>query len=169
DSDMFLVQPFSIKDFLGGYEMAGIPQGYSKNKIEIQYLWIGISFLDMARLPEKELINFNCGLIEGVPVDAGGYTYHYIQKHPELRLRLFGALHSDNIFCSACRLSPPLSNHNRDFYPQGLDDEQINLLRSGSFNVEFICNGAFFHYRGGTNWDHQTNAFHEKKTHLFNE
>jgi hypothetical protein len=157
DSDMFLVKPFSIEDYLADYEIAGVQQSYSHNGTVVEYLWIGIAFLDMAKLPKKNEINFNCGRIEGVPVDAGGYTYYYLQSHPELKLRPFGSLHSDNI-PSHC-----------DAKDVELEDKQLAFVRAGLLNVEFLLNGTFFHYRGGTNWDNQTRAYHEKKTSLFNE
>jgi len=157
DSDMFLVKPFSIEDYLSGYEIGGVPQSYSKNGISIEYLWIGIAFLDMGKLPDKEKINFNCGRIKGVPVDAGGHTYDYLQSHPELNIRLFYARYFGNV--------------SFDFKTDdlGLEDREIALLQSGMVNVEFFLNGTFFHYRSGTNWDYQTSAYHENKTRIFNE
>lgn len=171
DSDIFLVRPFSIKEFLKGYDLGGVLQGYSRNGIEIPYLWIGIAFLDMERLPDKEQINFNCGKIKGVPVDAGGYTYHYLRKHPELKIKYFSAFHSATPSCSACKSIQehyPCSHNRETFLRSGLDENQVNFLQAGLENVEFFIQGTFFHYRGGTNWDHKTRKFHENKTRLFN-
>lgn len=172
DSDMFLVKPFSIEQFLNGYDIAGVPQAYSKDGIKIEYLWIGIAFLNMAKLPEKELINFNCGKIHGVNVDAGGYTYYYLHKYPALKINLFSALHSTSLSCPACRSIRdhyPCNHNRKEFQASGLNDQQIDFLHAGLENVEFFINGTFFHYRSGSNWDHRTKEFHETKTRLFND
>ncbi len=172
DSDMFLVQPFSIKEFIDGYDIAGIPQGNLSNGLKISYLWIGIAFLNMENLPEKRMINFNCGKINGVNVDAGGYTYHYLFKHPELKVKYLSNCLSSSLSCAECRSITEhyQCQHNLETLQKyGLDDAQIDALHSGLENVEFVINGAFFHYRSGTNWDRQTKRYHENKTLLFDE
>lgn len=164
DSDMFLVKEFSIVDFLNGYQIAGVPQG-------IGYLWIGIAFLDMKNLPEKTSINFNCGKINTIPVDAGGYTYFYLKNHPEVSVRYFAPTHSSNLSCLEClRIDEnyPCSHNTALLKKIGMDDYQIYFIQSGLQNVEFFIQGSFFHYRGGSNWDRRTQAFHENKTNLFN-
>ncbi len=166
DSDMFLVKDFSIKKYLNEYQIAGVPQGK-----EVQYLWIGIAFLNMSILPEKTTINFNCGKIKGVPVDAGGYTHHYLKSHPECKVRHFAPLHTPSLSCSECLKIHEYHacTHNRDLLERsGFDENQITALHSGLQNVEFFINGTFLHYRSGTNWDHKSAAYHELKTSLFN-
>jgi hypothetical protein len=173
DSDMFLIKPFSIEDFLNGYDMAGVAQSSSKNERAVSYLWIGIAFLNMEKLPEKKLINFNCGQIEEIPVDAGGYMHYYLQKYPELKIKYFGPFYPPDLYCPACRNAKStqlVCNHNgEELRRYGLGNDLINALHSGLENIEFFIHGAFFHYRGGTNWDHQTKEYHERKTRLFNE
>ena len=170
DSDLFLVKDFSIESFLDGYAIAGVPQVHLQNGIEIPYLWIGIAFLDMRKLPERNLINFNCGKIKGVAVDAGGYTYHYLTRHPEIKPKLFSMLHSSNFQCSECKKKGEqfCCTHNRKLLEElNFDENQIDLLLSGLQNVEFALDGTLLHYRGGSNWDHQSQGFHNKKTQLF--
>ncbi|MBP9842005.1 MAG: hypothetical protein KBC64_06235 [Simkaniaceae bacterium] len=171
DSDMFLVKEFSIKQFLEGYEIGGVPQAYENRGIRIPYIWIGIAFLDMSKLPDRQSINFNCGKIQGVPVDAGGYTYYYLSQHPEIQVRYFPSFHSSNFSCPEClkrRENYPCP-HNRNLLREiGLSERQIDFVHSGLENVEFFIEGTFFHYRSGTNWDKKTQAFHDNKTRIFN-
>lgn len=44
DSDVFLINPFSITDFMQDCSLAGRLQVKNKNNISINYLWIGIFF-----------------------------------------------------------------------------------------------------------------------------
>ena len=170
DSDMFLTKPFSAKKLLKDTPIAGVPQSYQNNGIAISYLWIGLAFLDMTRLPNKESLNFNCGRIRGVPVDAGGYTYYYLQNHPEIKPTYFSMLHDSNLRCSNCQQnnqSTPCTHNLEKLLELGLDNDQISLLQNGFQNFEFGLNLTFLHYRGGSNWDHRSREFHETKTRLF--
>ncbi len=171
DSDMFLVRPFSIQNYLDGYALGGVPQSKDGQHAHIHYLWIGLAFLDMRNLPEKELINFNCGRIDEVGVDAGGYTHYYLQKYPYTKIREFFSFHTSTVTCAKCirNNNQNLCKHNgADFQRYGLDDQLIKELQSGLGNVEFFIDGVFFHYRGGSNWDRKKDEYHKKKTASFN-
>lgn len=54
DSDMFLTHPFSVKEFMTGYDIAAVPQ--SRNN-DVHYLWNGLVFMDMRTLPNKRTLN----------------------------------------------------------------------------------------------------------------
>jgi len=159
DSDLFLVKPFSFKKYLKGYQIAGLHQHGVKDGVQIPYLWIGIVFMDMASLKEKETLNFNCGKIADVPVDAGGFTHYYLKKHPDLKIKYFDQVHSSYIDSQNI---PSLQQH-------GFDANQIAMLQAGLHDVEFFIQASWFHYRSGTNWNCQSQEYHDIKSRLMND
>lgn len=169
DADLFLVKPFSFKKYLDGFQLAGVPQSRKSENFRADYLWIGIAFLDMRTLVDKEEINFNCGEVHGIPVDAGGYTHHYLEKHPQVALRLFGPSQSENLVCAACKGHEGVCTHNTQMLQEsGYDPFQIAFLQEANQGVEFFINGTFFHYRSGSNWNRKSQEYHDKKTESFN-
>ncbi len=135
DSDMFLIRDFSIHQYLHRYDLAGLEQ----ERAGIIYLWIGLAFLDMRSMPNSNTIDFNCGKIGTVPVDAGGQTAHYLRNnHAKLRLFEDGFIHNFHYVLNRTNHVP-------------LDDRNI-----------------FFHYYAGTNWTNYAQIYHTEKTKLVN-
>lgn len=148
DSDMFLVKEFCVQEFLDGFDIAGVPQ----SREHIKYIWNGLVFFNMQTLPDKKTINFNCGKVDGIGVDVGGQTYRYFKNHPEVMVQLIDNQH-----------------YPAHFMLSETTDENIKFLFSHDCNnFEFLLKNAFFHYRGGGNWDNQSNEYHEKKTAVLN-
>ncbi len=81
--DLFLTGPFSIVDYLKGFDAAGIPQ----RKGPISYLAADLFFFNLDTLPGKDEISFLDALIDGIPVEAGGGLHYWLHNHPDLRLR----------------------------------------------------------------------------------
>lgn len=148
DSDMFLVKEFSIREFMHGFDLAGVPQ--SRNST-VHYIWNGLVFLNMSTLPDKQLINFNCGRVNDIPVDVGGQLHHYLSSHPLLRIQ----------YIDQWYLRYPLSMVTLQEHK--LNQATIDFILSEPSNVEFILNKTFLHYRGGTNWDAQSVTYHNRK------
>lgn len=174
DSDLFLIKEFSFKDYLQGYGLAGLAQCRSNDTITLPYLWIGLAFLDFEKMPNKTSLNFNCGLIENIFVDAGGHTYYYLKNNPDVPVRYFGVRHIDSSTpCSMCGLMSCLHAHyfqeDSELQNMGFDQNQITLMRKGFSNAEFLADRTFLHYRSGTNWDRRSVEFHQKKSVLLNE
>jgi hypothetical protein len=172
DSDLFLVRDFSIKHFMETYAIAGLPQSKENNGKHIEYLWIGLAFMDMRKLPNKETLSFNCGIIDGVPVDAGGFSHCYLRDHPETRVRhILSGIRSPFEWCDVCRSAKitPCLHNTQALITSGCDEDQIEFIHSGPANCEFMEESIFFHYRGGTNWDHQSRKFHDDKTAILNK
>lgn len=172
DSDMFLVKKFSVRDFLKGYDLGGRLLGRGSRVAcgDILYLWHGLAFLDMRALPNKRSLNFNCGRVENLPIDAGGHSYYYLKSHPTIRAQYINYYFSDELRCNACKQEQLfLCNHNYDDLKMiGFDEYQIQLMQSIHNNpqsgIEFFHNNTFLHYRCGSNWDNQTPGFHRQKT-----
>lgn len=148
DSDMFLIKEFCIQDFLDGFDIAAVPQA----RQHVEYIWNGLVLFNMQTLPDKKMINFNCGKVDGIGVDVGGQTYHYFKDHPEVMKKLIDNQH-----------------YPVDFIVSESTNENVKFLFShGCHNFEFLLKNSFFHYRGGGNWNNESKEYHEKKTIVLN-
>lgn len=193
DSDMFLVKHFSIVNLMKNYDIAGWGQ-FRLN--EIYYLFPGLVFLDMHRLPNKETMNWAGGNINGLAVDTGGQIHHYLKYNPNVRLYKMDSI----IFCANATVAEiaswaPLventvwvravennewindvgnSNQNigciytsEDLKNYGLDNYAIKFTESGfPGSCQFLLDCNFFHYRAAS-WDFSID--HSKKTTLVSQ
>lgn len=139
DSDMFLLRPYSFIEILGDNDIAAI---INKRK-HIWYPWNGLSIFS-GELPDKNTMNFREGCIDGVKVDVSGNIHHYLKQHKELNVK---ELYDGGFICSR--------NKNRNLLPPEILD-----LYSDSYLSQFF-EQAFFHFRGGSNWNNQ-DAFQQK-------
>ena len=150
DSDLFLIHDFSIEEYMNGYDIAA----WAQDRGKVQYIWNGIVFLDMRRLPNKRTLNFNCGTVEDETVDVGGYTYYYFQQNPTVAYKMMNGLY--------------MKRRAYKSLPSNLDSSVKKFLRRKPDNIEFFIDFAFLHYRSGANWNKKSSKYHEKKTKLFN-
>lgn len=151
DSDMFLIRETSIEKILEAHDLCGLIQ----SRKHITYLWIGLVFLRMPALPDKRSIDFNCGLIDGVGVDAGGQTYHYLQQQSRVKL-LWGNINY-------------LEGAREHFASLPGDDPLKKFLNCNPDRIEFLMDYRFVHYGAGTNWDYKSTRYHDAKTRAFHE
>ncbi len=155
DSDMFLVKDFDPRSYMHNYDLAGVSQSRPKN---VHYVWNGLLFFDMRTLPRKDLINFNCGEVYGVPVDVGGQMHHYLKEVSEARVQF---IHQDYVKNHASKSTLQLET-------EGYTKPWINFIHANPWGVELYHYGTFIHYRTGTNWDQRSQNFHDEKTAVFN-
>lgn len=164
DSDIFLISSFSVLEYMKDCQLSGCLQSGSNKNNFINYIWIGLVFLDMNTLPNIRTINFNCGRINSVPVDAGGFTYFYLTNYPMIKKKYFGSCGISEFYCETCKKNSQICTHNKNILERnGFSEEEIDFLMSGITNSEFFLGKQFFHYRGGSNWDHKPNEYHIKK------
>lgn len=129
DSDMFLLDHFSMVDHMEGEIISGLKQGRGK----VEYMWNGIMFFNMPKIVEIDPdLNFSDGLVEGEMTDIGGHLYYYFKKN-NISLKDTGV-----------------------DYPTHYNDLDLQKDASG-FNMELHLDGKFLHYRAGTNWHTQEN------------
>lgn len=76
DADMFFIKKFNINQFMKNYNIAGIGQG-------IGYLWTGITIFNTNELNLNDYY-CDCGVINKTPVDAGGYSYYFLNKYKDI-------------------------------------------------------------------------------------
>lgn len=165
DSDLFLVNEFSIRDYLRDYDMAGCLHSRGKGSSFVDYLWIGLIFIDMKKVRNIRTICFNTGRINDIPVDAGGYTHYFLKNNPENKIRHFGSCPISEFFCNMCKKNnKSYCTHNTELLiNDGFNGIEIEFIQSGITNSEFFIGNSFFHYRGGSNWDNQSASYHAKK------
>lgn len=174
DSDMFLIKPFSVKDFMSSYDLAALPQ----ERGPIKYLWIGVVFLNMATMPNKNTINFYCGNINNIQLDTGGYTYYYLQNNPHARVHFMNQIYTHTFACNACCQSGYkfACTHNTPILQrEGFDSNFIKFFQSGPTQgyyheayMELLLDQTFLHYRSATNWDGKPQEYHAQKTKILN-
>jgi hypothetical protein len=145
DSDMFLVGDLNVSEYMKDCEIAG----HAQSRSFITYLWNGIVFFNMNTLPAKRELSFNCGDVAGQPCDVGGHTYYYFQKHPQVRKKFV-----NQIFVQA-HVNEDTTKHHPYLRM---------MIEEGVPNSEFFLDYKLFHYRGGGNWDYQSDAYHRHKT-----
>lgn len=159
DSDMFLIKPFSIREYMKDIQIAGVSQGRGNGVLNIEYLWNGLLFFDMPALPDKKSINFNCGCVEGIATDVGGYTYYYLKNHPDLRRKNIDGHY----------FSHTSTRNDEELKDLSFTQEMIRFVHQGPDNIEFFIHSSFLHYRGGTNWNQESPEYHRKKTNILQD
>jgi hypothetical protein len=166
DSDLFLTKPLRIRDYMQGYALAGLHQ----QRDQYSYLWIGLAFINMRILPDKSTLNFDCCALDGMQLDAGGRTYHYLSSHPELPIRYFSQCYPEDIICDSCKVQDRCCLHRKkEMSEYGFDQSLIRLVESGAREMDIFCNGSFVHYRGGTNWAGKSASYHQRKGQLLED
>ncbi len=153
DSDMFLVKDFSIREYMKNCDLAGVSQTRPNG---VEYIWNGLAFFDMRTLPNKNLIDFNCGEVNRTPVDVGGQMHHYLKKTPDARVRF---MQQDYVANHASKSETELEH-------MGFSSPMVRFIKANPPVVELYEHGAFIHYRSGTNWDGKPARYHMHKTHI---
>ncbi len=163
DSDLFLIKEFSIREYLKGFNLAGQDQA----RADIHYLWIGLVFLNMATMPNKNTIDFGCGFVGNTNTDSGGFTYHYLHNNPEASVRYFeNQRYLTDFTCAECKNKCQTCVHTFDLMKEyQFSDALIDLSqKSSKSNSEIYLGNCFLHYRAGSNWNYESHEFHEQKT-----
>lgn len=168
DSDLFLIKEFSIKEYMQDYDIAGQWQ----NRDNINYLWIGLVFLNMATMPNKTTINFDLGRIENSQTDSGGFTHYYLKNNPTTRVRWFdNIVYLADLTCNNCKKNKtPICYHLTSTMKELEFSNPLIYLAYLSRNSisEVYLKNTFFHYRAGSNWNCDSSEYHQQKTKLIN-
>ena len=122
DSDMFLIDEFSIEKYMKDAIIGGLPQ----QRGHVTYMWNGIMFFNMSKILDKS-IDFSDGIVEGEMTDVGGHTYLYFLK-----------------------TGIKMKESDVD-YPTHYNDIDLQK-DAGGYNMEIHLDGKFLHYRAATNW-----------------
>lgn len=177
DSDMFLIKPFSINNFLDGYDAAADKQGRSDGKTLVQYFSPLIVMMDMSKLPNKQNISFEGGRVEGLNCDVGGHTYYYLKNNPSVKVKWWNLIHIgawiQHIKCPQC-INMSCGNCIQKLIDQNFNNDLITFIHAcptdtqSSLDLEFCIDNTFLHYRSGSNWRNFSNEYHATKTTALN-
>jgi len=142
DHDMFLIRDFSCAGMQE--DVWSVMQGRGGH---IRYFWPGFMVVNNT-LRDKETADFTGGIIDGHPCDSGGNWHHYLQRHPDLKIKGLSMVH----ICA--------EQGNLDVLPPeilGEYDDKIDPIQ--------ILENHTIHFRNGSNWAQNPNIG-KKKEHL---
>ena len=163
DSDMFLIDYFDVNKF-SQYETAIVLQ----RRNDEGYLWPGLCYLDMTKMKNFELINWN--ILPGF--DSGGRTKEWLKLQlgntpvpntDEIRWTN-NVFHTNGIYFIKHLWS---CSWNINELPQNLKNNTrlIDFLQNDIRNIngKFFCeiyDNVFIHYRAGGNWRNEGRQLH---------
>ena len=163
---MFFIKNINIKEYLGNgiYSYLG-QQKKNENNIIISYMWIGILIFNIPLLENKDIINFDCGEINGIHTDSGGYTYLF----REINKQIYKNVIYKNI--------QTINHVNKSLYNDNFNkllDNINNFYENNGIFGETYLNDCIFHIRTyGSSWNYSSVYFKnyfEKNTDIkFNE
>lgn len=187
DSDMFLIKKFDVRAYMNGYKIAAFYKSccdvimngqHTADTPHIDYLWIGLAFLNMGTLPLKNALNFNCGTQGKVQLDAGGFTFAYMKYLDFSLFKPIDRICIHTLICPSCRAEKsPYCTHNTEVLKEnGFNKETIAFIqelpvphgKDRHRNTEFFLNNTFVHYRAASNYNNIASSFTTDKTKVFN-
>lgn len=157
-------------------DIAGEAARFCWGNAPVNYVWTGLCFFNMPRLPDRKTICVNAGFIYGQRVDSGGYLHYYLQKHPELIIKMMpGFMPGLVAFCPhRGTIDHPnyhvsLQEQLKSLKEQGFYEKEITFLQKKPDTIEFHFNKHFIHYVGGSNYDNLPVSYKHHKMKLFSE
>ena len=143
DSDMFLINDLNIDTIMKDNIILGHKQPTSDGF----YLWNGICVFNLKKNPELHNFSWDCGRVNGIPVDVGGQNYHYLQKYKDnLEIK---QIHYTNCNGNITDCKKQI----KDTKLLSLLNELCNLRDDKKAHKEFFFNESIIHLRSGGEWD----------------
>ena len=83
DNDMFPIADFSFYDKLAAHSIRGVVNTSKDPRSEkrIDWIWSGLMYIDPSKMLLKDIWSFDCGEVDGIPVDVSGQTHHWLAKN----------------------------------------------------------------------------------------
>lgn len=159
DSDVFLIKPLNIQQYMQGYDLIGGHQERNNGQ-RVIYISPVLVFFNMNTLPNKSSINFSPGRILGNDCDNGAYMYYYLKNNPYIKYRLFMAFGTARLPKDAQALQE-----------LGYDQLAIQFILSlgSKYGFEFHGDNHFIHHwAGGCNWPKYSAAYMQEKANVLN-
>lgn len=190
EADLFLIKEFSFYDYLNGYDLAGYNRqaDYKGDMATVRLLWIGLTMLDLKRMPNKHMFNLNCGTCNDITVDCGGHSHFYLKHNPTAQVKYFNKIQMNDYYCSACEKNKKYrcTHNTRSLKKLGFNQRAIDFIQevpidwgSGVLrpeglvgehkrNLEFFLNNNFLHFNGGAEYANgsYTNNFNIKQFYI---
>ena len=140
DNDIFLISPFSIEKFIGSDSFAYNPQS---NGVA-DYMLPNFLILNPSKMPEKESLDFNLGVIKGNRTDSGGFTHFYLQKYRNL-----GKVISTHYFY----------DNNSSLNKKFITTCPLLFTATEWGSYYFVDKETFLHLRMGSNWSRHNSYY----------
>jgi hypothetical protein len=141
DFDMFFIDKIDIESLLSSkYDLMYLEQSRGDEDNNIQYIWPNLILANLAKLPDKQSINWWCGKVNGISVDVGGQTSEYLKNHKN-EINIGG-----------------LTQH---YYAEDINCN-IQQINYETFSIDQI--NCILHYRAGSNWNRKDENYHRQKT-----
>lgn len=162
EGDVFLTREFSLRESLQAYDMIGAVQT-DRNGIGMEYIWIGLTFFNVKKLPNKKTLSFDLHVHnDQVFLDSGGSSYYYLQQNPKVpvkkyyRTGIVSLPRNNKSLLEAMGFSPKEIS-----FLQSMVDYQIE---SHVYSLEFHMDYNFIHFACSRYYQG-----HEKKLKLFKD
>lgn len=137
DHDNFLIESFSVNDFMEESDLAGCVQ----TRGSVEYVWQGLIFFRKSAV-EQEDFDFYPQAVEGQMLDSCGGTYKLVRS-PNIRFTPTDVQYPDNY---------------RDI---NLKDPSVS---NGGYEMELHLDGKFLHFRNACNWHNGLKVVDNHKT-----
>lgn len=170
DSDMFLFKPFSVNEYLGEAHIAGQKDVRPHvGPVEVTYMTPLLVFINMKTAPAKRTINFDGGIVNGHACDVGGHLHYYLKDTPNLSIKFLPGV---------CVTALAEQNNEQQLRSLGYDDITATWVKSlehhfdpsDPHRLQFHGDNHFMHYvAGGSNWNHRSQTYHQKKTRIITQ
>lgn len=160
DADIFLIKPFSFVEYLENFSLATrllIQENYT-------YCWPGLMIINTKKASDLSQLNLLSGRIKNTPLERGGYSSHYLKKHPSSCKKINAWQSSHFNWCTDITCNKKDCIHNQEaLKTAGLECPQLQLLTLQTSNLEFLCNHHFLHYNDCSNKGAKSKDYHSKK------
>lgn len=140
DADMIPYRPFDVEALLAEHPIWRVSQSRPN---QVEYAWNGLFMVDPRRVNRLDLLNFDCGTVNGERVDVGGQLHWWLLENQGL-VGDFGHFHSADHWAE---MQDGLPRPLYEFMMWSLD-HRINEL-----SVPETYADSFAHLRAGGNWE----------------
>jgi hypothetical protein len=137
DHDNFLIESFSINDFMKKCDLAGCVQ----TRGSVEYVWQGLIFFRKSSIAQENF-DFYPQEVEGQLLDSCGGTYKLI-RNPKIRFIPTSVEYPDNY---------------------GSIDLKDSSSSNGGYEMEIHLDGKFLHFRNACNWHNGLKVVDTQKT-----
>ena len=137
DHDNFLIESFSINDFMKKCDLAGCVQ----TRGSVEYVWQGLIFFRKSSIAQENF-DFYPQEVEGQLLDSCGGTYKLI-RNPKIRFIPTSVEYPDNY---------------------GSIDLKDSSSSNGGYEMELHLDGKFLHFRNACNWHNGLKIVDTQKT-----
>lgn len=133
-SDVFLIEPIKLSDYLKEHTIASVIQRYPANekRCALEYLWEPLFLADMGKFPDREQIEWWPSYVEGEWTDTGGQIHYFLKNHPDLKILEITQSGSHQI--------------------NGEDDDPNVDFHPSRYRFFHLGDKRIFHYLSGSRW-----------------